>query len=189
MNKSLSSWIAIAALGAASTGSALACTASPQLTANTVAALRTVSFSKTLALVEASKPSAAQSEEGGPRSLVGLWDVKFLDNTGQVVDEAYETFHSDGTELMVDTSAPATDNVCVGVFQQNSAGSYKLKHVSFVFDPAGNLLGTATFHTTILVDARGNTFRGNTVIDVFDTTGNVVFHTTGPVTGIRITVD
>ncbi len=122
--------------------------------------------------------------------MVGLWDVKCYDSTGKVVeDEAYEIFHDDGTEMMTDTSAPATDNVCLGVYEQTGPGSYRLKHVSFDFDLSGNLIGTATFHTTLTVAAGGNVFQGNYTVQVFDTTGNMIFQATGPVKATRITVN
>ena len=191
MKNSISNWIAAVAFGAACGGSALACTSSPQVTYNSASALMAGSSlpESTFAALAPSVVTAADDLVGN-RSVVGLWDVKFYDSTGKiVVDHAYEIFHEDGTELMTDTSAPATDNVCVGVYRQTGIGNFKLKHVSFVFDLAGNLLGTATFHTTLTVDARGNAFQGTSTVDVFDNNGNVVFHAAGPVRATRITAD
>ena len=90
---------------------------------------------------------------------------------------------------MTDTSAPATDNVCVGIYQAAGPRTWKLKHVSFNFDLSGNLTGTATFITTVTLEPRGSTFTGNTTITVYDLKGNVVFQATGPVKGTRITVN
>jgi hypothetical protein len=186
MNKITFSALAVLILGAAAGNQATACAVSPQIATN---AREAVAGAKP---VSPSAPAAerdASSDDGGARNVVGLWDVKFYDGQNHLVDQAYELFHSDGTEMMTDTSAPATDNVCVGVWKQVGGASFKLKHVSFVFDFAGTLQGTATFNTTITVANNSKSFQGTTVIDVFDTNGNLVFHQVGPVKATRITVD
>jgi hypothetical protein len=125
---------------------------------------------------------------GGQPSIVGLWQVNFSSG-GQVVDQAYEVFHSDGTEMMVDTSAPASDNVCVGVWAQVNGLEYKLNHVSWTFDDQGNLNGTATIKLDVTLDANSNIFTGTFTVDVFDLYGSVVEHLAGTVAAKRVTVD
>ena len=186
MNKTSLRAFAVLILGVAAGSHAMACSASPQISASArdaIAGGSRVLSAATLA------PERDASSEDSARTIVGLWDVKFYDSHNQLVDEAYEVFHSDGTEMMTDTSAPATDNVCVGVWKQLAGSTVKLKHVSFVFDLAGSLLGTATFNTTVTVAWNNKSFLGSTLVDVFDTNGTLVFHGGGPVKGVRITVD
>ena len=125
---------------------------------------------------------------GGDPSIVGLWQTNFTSG-GQVVDQAYEVFHSDGTEMMVDTSAPASDNVCVGVWAQVDGLEFKLNHVSWTFDDQGNLNGTATIALDVTLDANSNIFTGSFTVDVYDLKGAVLEHLIGTVAAKRVTVD
>jgi len=131
---------------------------------------------------------ATPKARGGDPSIVGLWQVNFTSG-GQVVDQAYEVFHSDGTEMMVDTSAPASDNVCVGVWAQVDGLEFKLNHVSWTFDDQGNLNGTATIKLDITLDPNSNIFSGTFTVDVFDLHGSTVDHLTGTVAAKRVTID
>ena len=131
---------------------------------------------------------ATPQARGGNPSIVGLWQVNFTSG-GQVVDQAYEVFHSDGTEMMVDTSAPASDNVCVGVWAQVDGLEFKLNHVSWTFDDKGNLNGTATIKLDVTLDANSNIFTGTFTVDVFDLHGAIVEHLTGTIAAKRVTID
>jgi hypothetical protein len=122
------------------------------------------------------------------QSIVGLWKVTFFFD-GQVVDQAFEVFHSDGTELMNDTAPPASGNVCVGVWANTDGRTVKLNHPSWTFDAAGNLNGTATIKTSITLDHTGNSFSGTFTVDVFSLTGVNLQHLAGTVSGQRILVD
>jgi len=132
--------------------------------------------------------SAADPPRAADASIVGLWQVNFISG-GQIVDQAYEVFHSDGTELMVDTSAPASDNVCVGVYVQTVGLAYKLNHVSWTFDNNGNLNGTATIKLNVKLDSNGNSFAGAFTVDVYTLTGSLIQHLGGSVTAKRVTAD
>jgi hypothetical protein len=137
----------------------------------------------------APRPTGTTPEaRGGQPSIVGLWQVNFTAG-GQVVDQAYEVFHSDGTEMMVDTSAPASDNVCVGVWAQVGGLEFKLNHVSWTFDDQGNLNGTATIKLDVTLDANSNVFTGTFTVDVFDLHGATVDHLAGTIAAKRVTID
>ncbi|MEO8053065.1 MAG: hypothetical protein ABI833_21875 [Acidobacteriota bacterium] len=77
----------------------------------------------------------APNQQGGPDgpanpSIVGLWHTTFISG-GSVWDEAFEQWHSDGTELAVDNAVPPLlGNVCVGVYKQTGPRTYKLHHVT-----------------------------------------------------------
>jgi len=124
--------------------------------------------------------------------IVGLWHTTFL-FSGGVWDEAFEQWHSDGTELAVDNAVPPLlGNVCVGVYKQTGPRTYSLRHVTWNWDPSGApLAGTFLLLMTVTVDKNGNTFSGNWVSDSFDTFGNKIddLHFEGTVSSERITVD
>jgi hypothetical protein len=141
------------------------------------------------------QPSAATAESwsmDAHTSIVGLWDVTFLFGNGpDVYDRGFQHWHADGTELMVDNAvSPAFGNVCVGVWEQAAARTYKLKHVTFNWDAEGKLAGTFVLLMTVRLDRRGNAYAGAYRADSFDLAGKVIpeLHVEGAVRGSRITV-
>ena len=125
-------------------------------------------------------------------SIVGLWHTTFTAG-GITWDEAFEQWHSDGTELAVDNAVPPLlGNVCVGIYKQTGPRTYSLRHVTWNWDPSGApLAGSFLLLMTVTTDPQGNTFSGNFVSDSFDTSGNVIpeLHAEGTVNATRITVD
>jgi hypothetical protein len=72
-------------------------------------------------------PEAASSPGDFERAnIVGLWKITFTSG-GQVVDQGFDAWHSDGLEVLNDTPPPATGNVCLGVFAQTGHCTFKLK--------------------------------------------------------------
>jgi hypothetical protein len=140
------------------------------------------------------QPSNGQGENGASngQSIVGLWHTTFLSG-GLVWDEAFEQWHSDGTELAVDNAVPPLlGNVCVGVYKQTGPRTYSLRHVTWNWDPSGApLAGSFLLLMTVTVGPHGNTFSGKFVSDSFDTFGDVIpdLHFEGTVSAERITVD
>jgi len=152
-----------------------------------------------LALRPGNPPGEAPEATTTPasNSIVGFWHVKFVSG-GQLVDEGFDQWHSDGTEILNDTPPPATGNVCLGVYGQvpspsaiinATKPSYKLKHLAWTFDDAGNVNGTAVIGELVSVSANGATFTGTCTLDVYDLMNNLLFHEDGQITGERITVD
>lgn len=137
---------------------------------------------------ELSSRSATDRDAPGNASIVGLWKTTFISG-GQVVDQGFDQWNSDGTEILNDTPPPATGNVCLGVWVKSGENSVKLKHPSWTFDANGNLTGTAIIREQVSVDPKGNTYKGTFTVDVFDLAGNPVFHLAGTLKGERITVD
>ena len=125
-------------------------------------------------------------------SIVGLWHTTFLFDGG-VWDEAFEQWHSDGTETALDNAVPPLlGNVCLGVYKQSGPRTYKLRHLAWNWDPSGApLAGTFLLLMTVTVDPHGDTFSGNWVSDSFDVLGNKIdeLHFEGTVSAERITVD
>jgi len=124
----------------------------------------------------------------GQATLVGLWHIK-ISAGGQVIIQGIEAFHGDGTETLNDTDAPSSGNVCLGVWTQSGARTYKLKHPFWRWDAAGNLIGSAVIRQEVTVDKGSQTFSGTAKVDFLDLSGNVLFQLQQDVTGERITVD
>lgn len=135
---------------------------------------------------EDANASADNRASGG--GLVGLWQVTFTSG-GQVVDEAFEVWHSDGTEMILDITPPAEENACFGVWVETGRDTFKLKHPSWTFDASGNLTGTAILRETLTLDRTCNKFTGTYTLDFYDTTGKQNGHFTGQTQGTRITVE
>ena len=117
-------------------------------------------------------------------SVQGLWQVNFISG-GQVVDMAFEAFHSDGTEMLNDVTPPAEGNVCLGVYVQTDRTTYKLTHPSWSFDASGNLTGTAMISETITM-TNADKFTGSYTLNYFDNDSNPVGTYNGTFTATRI---
>lgn len=139
-----------------------------------------------------SQGSNDNDSKGGGSSIVGLWHTTFIVG-GSVWDEAYEQWHSDGTELQLDNAVPPMlGNVCVGVYKQTGRRTYKLRHVAWNWDASGTTLaGTFLLVMTVTTTSDGDTFTGKFVTDSFDNDGKVIptLHFEGTVSGKRIDVD
>jgi len=149
--------------------------------------------SSKLALKLQNQGSNGQGQNGGSNSIVGLWHTSFTSG-GAPWDEAFEQWHSDGTELAVDNAVPPLlGNVCVGVYKQTGPRTYSLRHVTWNWDPskASPFAGTFLLLMTVTVDKDGNTFSGTFVSDSYDVFGAVIpdLHFEGTVSSERITVD
>jgi len=143
--------------------------------------------------------SAARS--GSSASIVGMWNVQFISmgNTmhtpgipdGAQIDFGYGQWHSDGTEFFNSGGrAPATQNFCLGVWQQTGHYTYVLNHFALSYDATTGLLnGKVNITETVTVSPGGTKYSGAFTITVFDTTGNQVDRVTGQITADRITVD
>jgi hypothetical protein len=135
---------------------------------------------------------APTSGPGADPTIVGMWHV-FLVSDGQPFDEAYEQWHSDGTEILNDIAPPQTANgsgaICLGTYEKSGPGTYRLRHIGWLFDATANLAGTAVITETITVDQGGDSFHGTFDFKQYDLSGNVVFEATGNVSGKRVTVD
>ena len=138
---------------------------------------------------------AAQSNDGerenenekGP-SIVGLWKIAFSSG-GQVVDQGFDLWTSDGTEILNDTTPPAEGNVCLGVWEKVGPRTFQLYHPSWTFDANGNLTGTAIIREVVTLDRKGQSFSGTSTIDFIDLDNNNVGHLDGQVQATRIKVN
>jgi len=78
--------------------------------------------------------TAAASSTGLPMNprepIVGGWEMMFSVG-GTTVDYIFEQFHSDGTEIENDITDVLSGNVCLGVWEKLSDGTYGVTHPSF----------------------------------------------------------
>lgn len=127
---------------------------------------------------------AANQPSTGP-AIVGLWSVTFYSG-GVIVDQAFDVWHSDGTEVLNDYTNPIEGNVCLGVWAQTSGGAFKLKHPSWTFDASGNLTGTAEIDETVTVGPNGSAYEGSYTISFFDLQGNPIGTYPGAIKATRV---
>jgi hypothetical protein len=122
------------------------------------------------------------------QGIVGLW-LTTVTADGQPVFQAFESFSSDGLEVLNDNGAPQAGNVCLGVWI--SAGrNIKVNHPSWNYDSNGNLIGTVVIREQVALDPGGNSFKGTVTVDVYDLNGKQVQPTfTAQLSGKRITVN
>ncbi len=142
------------------------------------------------------QPMRQQSSEstvaGEQASIVGLWDVRFFLPDGELYDEGFDQFHSDGTEILSDNASPQPANgsgtVCLGVFDSKGQGTYRLRHPFWVIDEQGNLSGTGVFLQTIVLE-NDATYHGSFTAITYDLNGHEIDRVEGNLEAQRITVD
>jgi hypothetical protein len=183
MKKVLLASTTLAVASLLTTVPASGCAVSAGARTKSAAALAPGAAAMALGLENAPLPSASKPKA---QAFVGLWDVK-LYSQGQLFDEGFDTFHNDGTELLITQDNPITENVCPGVWEQTGPATIKVKHPSWYFDTSGNLLGTVIIYETLTLDC-DDSFHGTSVEVVYDTQGNKLTTEEAQITGKRIKI-
>jgi hypothetical protein len=137
-------------------------------------------------------PQSTPEDEDDKAAIVGLWHVRFFSG-GQLFDEGFDQWQSDGTEILNDTAPPQPANgagtICLGVFKKTAPRTYKLRHPFWSFDANGNLAGSGVFLEQITVDKSGNNYSGSFSFFTYDLNGNVTSEVKGEIKAERITVE
>jgi len=122
--------------------------------------------------------------------IVGFWRVTYVLPDGTVLDEAFQQWHSDGTEIHYDAQAPAArGNVCLGIWKKTGRSHYTLNHFFQNWDPTNNSLhDRGQIREEIDLDRSGDEHFGTLTIDDYDPAGNLLAHLQGTVHATRITV-
>jgi hypothetical protein len=121
-------------------------------------------------------------------SIVGLWSFQFLAGS-TMVDFGYSAWHSDGTEIMNSGGrSPATENFCLGVWQQTGPSRYKLNHWALSYDTSGTLNAFVNIREDVIVS--GQAYSGTFTLDVYDPkTKAALQHIGGRVVAKRVTIN
>ena len=132
------------------------------------------------------------------RSIVGMWHFTYVSlgngdmgiPDGTVLDDGYQTWHGDGTEITNSGRPPMTQSFCTGVWDR-SGGDYRLNHFALSWDPTGTqFVGPTNIREMVSVDTSGNAIEGEFTIDQYSPDGStVVAHLGGTMSGQRVTVD
>jgi len=129
-------------------------------------------------------------------SIVGLWHVLFTATSsdvgippGAVIDDAYATWHSDGTELMNSSRPPISGNFCMGVWAQVPPRSYTLKHIALAWDPTGTeFVGPVIIKQDVTLSPRDDSYEGTFTLDQYAPDGTTrLAHIEGTIAATRIT--
>jgi hypothetical protein len=135
-------------------------------------------------------PLAAEENHEVVPSIVGFWKTTFLSGD-TVVDVGFDQFHSDGMENSVDSPAPVTGNVCLGIWEKTGRRHYAEVHPTFNWDvSSGKVTSIFIQRVEINVSQDGKSFTGTFTWDSYDFKGNPIAgsHVAGTVSGERITV-
>jgi hypothetical protein len=133
------------------------------------------------------QPESGVGQTSSDASIVGLWHVTYMSG-GQLFYEAFDQWHSDGTEFENANVPSVFGNICLGVWTLTDKGTIHLNHIGWNFDSNGNSIGTFTLTETNVVLAGGNGYRGTFDYKVFDVNGNLLMEQKGTQTATRITV-
>jgi hypothetical protein len=120
-------------------------------------------------------------------SIAGFWYMRTLSG-GKLVDDGFDMWLADGTEILNDTTAPSSGAVCLGVWTKTAPLTYELKHPSWIFDDTNTtLIGIVIIYEKVILDPGGNSYSGTVTINAYDLAGNVLDTEQFDLTGERMT--
>jgi hypothetical protein len=192
----LSNFVAFAMLGSLLSVDALACGDRPGLIRTSIPAAVAAANLQALSQprdssVDLQDPLDADSSHRNA-GIVGMWIADFLvGNTTQIYDRAIMIFYADGNETENDIAVPpATQNVCYGVWERTGTGTFKVRHLGWVFDVTGLFAGRVEVNATVSLTDGGTGFRGTYVLEQYDVAGNAIpaDHAEGDLTATRYTI-
>lgn len=145
-----------------------------------------------------------QTGGGEFASIVGMWHLTATSKgnadtlgipDGATLDDGWQTWHADGTEVLNSFRSPTTQSWCSGIWKQIGRSTYRLRHFTMSWKDADHAEGPGEIHETVTLDRSGNHFTGTITIDQYETgepgtaeSGDPI-HITGTVTGDRAFVN
>ena len=130
--------------------------------------------------------NAQNDQDEGSPSIVGLWHVSYLLD-GQPFYIALDMWHSDGTEFENSYSTPVAGNICMGVWKKTGPRTIQLTHIGWNFDLAGNPAGYFTLTEFETLSAKGDSYTGSFVYNIYDDSGKLQQTFGGTQSATRIT--
>jgi hypothetical protein len=106
-----------------------------------------------------------------PDPIVGFWRVDLISEgnagipDGTVLDAGFTQWHSDRTEILNSSRAPATQSFCLGVWEKTGPSKYKLNHFPLSWNPDETLLGPANIREEITLSPDHNSYVGSFTLD------------------------
>jgi hypothetical protein len=141
-------------------------------------------------------PTAAHAAFDSPfdnPTIVGLWHVIYTGSDQSIFNDTFDTWHSDGTEFESSFLAPASGDVCAGVWKLTGNRKVQLHHVGWLFNPAtptATATNTFTLDEEITVDHDGKSYSGSFTFKIWNLDGTPTpVAVTGTIAATRITVD
>lgn len=110
---------------------------------------------------------------------------------GTLIDQGFQTWHADGTELMNSGRNSASGNFCMGVWGKTGPRAYELNHFALAWDPTGQVfVGPANIRQNVTLSSDGNSLSGNFDLTQYAPDGTTILaHVQGVVAATRITLD
>jgi hypothetical protein len=140
-------------------------------------------------------PLLVANHDDSVDGIVGFWRVMYVTKgtpglpDGTVLDDAFQQWHSDGTEIHNSQKPAASGNICLGIWKKTGKFHYTLNHFVLNSDPTNNNLhDRAQIREEIDLDRSGDEHFGTFTIDGYDLEGNLLYHSQGTVHATRITV-
>jgi hypothetical protein len=137
----------------------------------------------------------AVNHEDSVDRIVGFWKVTYTSKgnpgvpDGTVFDNAFQQWHSDGTEIHNSQAPAAAGNICLGIWKKTGKSHYTLNHFYLNSDPVTDTLhARVQLREEIDLSHSGDEHFGIVTFDVYDLAGNLLDHTQAAVHATRITV-
>jgi hypothetical protein len=141
-------------------------------------------------------PLLVADREDSVDRIVGFWRVTYVSKgnpgvpDGTVFDNAFQQWHSDGTEIHNSQAPAAAGNICLGVWKKTGKSHYTLNHFYLNSDPTTDTLhARVQLREEIDLSHSGDEHFGIVTFDVYDLAGNLLDHTQATVHATRITVN
>jgi hypothetical protein len=135
--------------------------------------------------------------------IVGLWAFKYISKgnagtlgipDGTILDGGNTLWYADGNENTVSgVRAPATGDVCLGIWKRTGEWTYELNHIGLSWDPVHNVpAGPAFIKQYVTLSKDKNSYTGTFSIRQLDADGKTL-STPAPIVGkivaTRVTID
>jgi len=120
-------------------------------------------------------PSDLLTDRSVNTSIVGLWHIRFfVDTPGGplMIQEAFQTWNTGGTEVHNPNVDPRGGSVCLGAWIEAAPQTFKLTHRVWLYDANGNFQAIGHLTESLTLSDRGNTHSGTFTLQAFDAEGN-----------------